>query len=86
MLKALKKNLWSVICSLWALIVALFWLSMRVIWSGISKVIADAFGVGDPTAFLLNVPLYICILLWAILHFPLQAWYFCVTKSGPKLL
>ena len=42
MLKALKKNLWSVICAFWALVVALFWTAMRVIWSGISKVIAIA--------------------------------------------
>ena len=41
MLKTIKNNLWSVICSAWALIIALFWLAMRVIWSGISKVIAD---------------------------------------------
>ena len=85
MLKTLKKNLWSVICSLWALVVALFWLSMRVIWSGISKVIADAFGVGDPTVFLLNVPLYICILLWVIFALSVASLVFLRDKKWPKI-
>lgn len=85
MLKDIKKNLWSVICSLWALVIALFWLAMRVIWSGISKVIADVFKVGDPTTFLLNVPLYICVLLWCIFAFSVASLLFLRDKKWPKI-
>ncbi|MBQ8433386.1 MAG: metallophosphoesterase [Clostridia bacterium] len=85
MLKDIKKNLWSVICSLWSLVIALFWLAMRVIWSGISKVIADVFGVGDPTAFLLNLPLYICVLLWCIFAFSVASLLFLRDKKWPKI-
>lgn len=85
MLKLVKKNLWSVICAFWALIVALFWTAMRVIWSGISKVIADAFGVGDPTAFLLNLPLYICIFLWGVFAFAVVALLFLRDKKWAKI-
>ena len=85
MFKALKRNLWSVICAFWALVVALFWLAMRVIWSGISKVIADVLGVGDPTPFLLNVPLYICILLWVIFALSVASLVFLHNKKWPKI-
>ena len=85
MLKDIKKNLWSVICSLWALVIALFWLAMRVIWSGISKVIADVFKVGDPTTFLLNLPLYICVLLWCIFAFSVASLLFLKSKKWPKI-
>lgn len=67
MLKNMKKDLWNILCVFWALVVALFWLSMRVIWSGISKVLYEAMGKSEPTAFLLNVPLYISIFLWVLL-------------------
>ena len=66
MLKTVKKHLWSVISAAWALVVALFWLAMRVIWSGISKVISEAAGEKEPSALMLNLPLYVCILLWVI--------------------
>ena len=61
MLKMIKKNLWNVLCAFWAMIVALFWFSMRVIWSGISKVLYEAMGKKEPTAFLLNFPLSVSI-------------------------
>ena len=67
MLKNVKKDLWNILCAFWALVVALFWFSMRVIWSGISKVLYEAMGKSEPTAFLLNVPLYISIFLWILL-------------------
>ena len=69
MLRITKKDLWNVICVFWAMIVALFWFSMRVIWSGISKVLYEAMGKKEPTAFLLNFPLYVSILLWGLLAF-----------------
>ena len=59
MLKMVKNNLWGVVCVLWAMAVALFWFAMRVIWSGISKVISDVLGANEPSAFMLNLPLYI---------------------------
>ena len=65
----IKKNLWNTLCVLWALVIALFWFAMRVIWSGISKVLYEAMGASEPTEFLLNVPLYISIFLWALLAF-----------------
>ena len=69
MLKMIKKNLWNVLCAFWAMIVALFWFSMRVIWSGISKVLYEAMGKKEPTAFLLNFPLYVSIFLWVLFAF-----------------
>ena len=66
-MEKIKKNLWSGICVLWALMVALFWFAMRVIWSGISKVLAEATGGSEPSAFLLELPLYISIFLWVLL-------------------
>lgn len=69
MIKHLKKHLWNVILAFWALIVALFWFAMRVIWSGISKVLSEAAGEKEPTALMLDLPLYISIFLWAVLVF-----------------
>ena len=69
MLGKFKKNLWNVICTFWALIIALFWFAMRVIWSGISKVISEAVGEKTPSAFMLNLPLFISIFLWVLLAF-----------------
>ena len=69
MLKMVKNNLWGVVCVLWAMAVALFWFAMRVIWSGISKVISDVLGANEPSAFMLNLPLYINVLLWLIFAF-----------------
>ena len=65
----MKKDLWKIICVIWSMAVALFWFSMRVIWSGISKVLYEALGMKEPTAFLLNVPLYINIILWCLVAF-----------------
>ena len=73
MLKIIKKDLWSILCVLWAMAVALFWFSMRVIWSGISKVLYEAMGKKEPTAFLLNLPLYISIFLWILFAFAVVA-------------
>lgn len=69
MLELVKKNRWNTICAFWALIVALFWFAMRVIWSGISKVLAEAIGAAEPSAFMLNLPLFISIFLWLLLVF-----------------
>ncbi len=62
-----KKDLWNILLVFWAMAVSLFWFSMRVIWSGISKVLYEAMGRKEPTAFLLNLPLYINIFLWILL-------------------
>ena len=67
MLSSFKKNLWSTICVIWALVISLFWFSMRVIWSGISKVIFEFTGAGEPSRFMLNLPLFISIFLWVLL-------------------
>jgi len=69
MLKNIKKDLWNILIVFWAMAVALFWFAMRVIWSGISKVLYEALGKNEPTAFLLNFPLYISILLWVLFAF-----------------
>ena len=69
MLEFVKKNRWNTVCAFWALIVALFWFAMRVIWSGISKVLAEGVGVKEPSAFMLNLPLFISIFLWLVLVF-----------------
>ena len=66
MLESIKKNLWNVICAVWALVIALFWFAMRVIWSGISKVVSEAMGADEPSAFVLDLPLYISIFLWIV--------------------
>ena len=62
-----KTKIWNTLLVFWAMAVALFWFSMRVIWSGISKVLYEALGREEPTAFLLNLPLYISIFLWVLL-------------------
>ena len=67
MAENIKKDLWNIICVVWAMVIALFWFSMRVIWSGITKVLFETMGKSEPTAFLLNVPLYISIFLWILL-------------------
>ena len=85
MLEYIKKNLWGGICAAWALVVALFWFSMRVIWSGISKVIADAFDVDMPNEFLLNLPLYVSIFLWLTLIFAVVSLVFIKGKKWPKI-
>ena len=82
MIKLFKKNMWNVLCVLWALVVALFWFAMRVIWSGISKVLYEAMGKSEPTTFHLNIPLYIKILLWALLAFALWHLFSGKTRSG----
>ena len=69
MFKIIKNNLWNVLNVFWAMTVALFWFSMRVIWSGISKVLYEAMGKSEPTAFLLELPLYISIFLWGVFAF-----------------
>src|SRR5699024_3684944 len=61
MLKFFKKNLLAVIACAYSLVVALFWLALRVNWSGISKALgADK----NPTFFVMETPLLVCIFLW----------------------
>ena len=62
----MKKNGWKIFGLFWSLTVALFWFAMRVIWSGISKVISEAFGEKEPSAFVLELPLYISVLLFTL--------------------
>ena len=69
MSQTLKKNLWSVICTFWSLVIALFWFAMRVNWSGISKVLCEAIGASEPSAFLLDLPMYISVFLWIVFAF-----------------
>ena len=85
MLEYIKKNLWSMACAFWSLVVALFWLAMRVIWSGISKVIADAFDIDMPNEFLLNLPLYVSIFLWLTLVFAVVSLAFIKDKKWTKI-
>ena len=86
MLEAIKKNKWNIICSIWALIIALFWFAMRVIWSGISKVISEILGNGEPTAFMLNLPLYVSILLWIVFAFSIANLTFLRHKKWSKIV
>ena len=81
----IKKNLWNGICVLWALIVALFWFAMRVIWSGISKVLVEATGGKEPTAFMLDLPLYISVFLWIVLALAVVNLVFGRGKKWPKI-
>lgn len=81
----IKKNLWNGICVFWALIVALFWFAMRVIWSGISKVLSEATGASEPTAFLLDLPLYISVFLWIVLALAVVNLVFGRGKKWPKI-
>lgn len=67
MLTAIKKNLWALLCAFWALVISLFWFSMRVIWSGISKVVSEFTGADAPSAFMLNLPLFVSVFLWLVL-------------------
>ena len=85
MLETMKKNLWSIICAVWALVIALFWFAMRVIWSGISKVIAEAVGEKTPSALTLDLPLYVCILLWLIFACAVASLVWLRDKKWPKI-
>ncbi len=85
MTEKIKKNLWSGICALWSLIVALFWFAMRVIWSGISKVVSEAVGESEPSAFMLNLPLYISIFLWIVLVASVANLLWQTDKKWPKI-
>ena len=84
-LEKIKKNLWNIISAFWALIVALFWFAMRVIWSGISKVLSEAAGKKAPTAFMLDLPLYISIFLWVVLAFAVVNLVWIRYKKWPKI-
>ena len=85
MRESIRKNLWNGICVFWALIVALFWFAMRVIWSGISKVLVEATGGSEPTAFLLDLPLYISVFLWIVLALAVVNLVFGRGKKWPKI-
>ena len=85
MIETIKKNLWSIICAFWALVVALFWFAMRVIWSGISKVVSEIIGTKEPSAFLLNLPLYISIFLWLVLALAVANLIWLGHKKWPKI-
>ena len=85
MLEKIKKHLWNMISVFWALIVALFWFAMRVIWSGISKVLSEATGTKTPTAFMLDLPLYISIFLWVVLAFAVINLVWIRSKKWPKI-
>ena len=86
MLKTIKKDLWNIICVFWAMVVALFWFAMRVIWSGISKVLYEVMGKSEPTAFLLNVPLYISIFLWVLVAFAVALLIWRGNKKWPAVV
>ena len=86
MLKAIKKNLWSIICAFWSLIVVLFWFAMRVIWSGISKVISEFADMDEPSKFLLDLPLYLTILLWIVVAFAVASLVWLNAKKWPKIV
>ncbi len=82
MLNALKKNLWSAICSFWSLLVALFWLALRVNWSGMSKVL----GADKNQSFLImQFPLLLCILFWIIFVLSLLAMLLLPKKRWTKI-
>ena len=85
MLNNVKKNFWSIICSLWSLVLALFWFALRVVWSGISKVIADTLIDDDPTAFMLNLPLYVSIFFWLTVAFSVISLIWLKDKKWPKI-
>ncbi len=85
MMEKIKKNLWSIICACWSLILALFWFAMRVIWSGISKVVSEAAGESEPSAFMLNLPLYISIFLWVVLTASVINLVWQTNKKWPKI-
>ena len=81
----IKKNLWNLISAFWALIVALFWFAMRVIWSGVSKVLSEAAGQKAPTAFMLDLPLYISIFLWGVFAFAVANLVWIRSKKWPNI-
>ena len=85
MKETIKKYLWSGLCALWALIIALFWFAMRVIWSGISKVVSEAVGEKEPSAFMLNLPLFITVLFWIIFALAVANAIFLNHKRWPKI-
>jgi hypothetical protein len=85
MRESIRKNLWNGICVFWALTVALFWFAMRVIWSGISKVLVEATGGKEPTAFMLDLPLYISVFLWIVLALAVVNLVFGRGKKWPKI-
>ena len=85
MLQTLKKKLWSILCAFWALVIALFWFAMRVVWSGISKVLCEAMGASEPSAFLLDLPLYISVFLWIVFAFGVASLLFLKDKRWPNI-
>lgn len=85
MLGKIKKNLWNLISAFWALIVALFWFAMRVIWSGVSKVLSEAAGQKAPSAFMLDLPLYISIFLWGVFAFAVANLVLIRSKKWPNI-
>ena len=85
MSQTLKKNLWSIICTFWSLVIALFWFAMRVIWSGISKVLCEAIGASEPSAFLLDLPMYISVFLWIVFAFAATSLLFLKERKWPKV-
>ncbi len=85
MLKTIKKHLWSIACAFWALIIALLWFAMRVIWSGISKVVSEAVGADEPSAFMLNLPLYLSVFLWLVFALAVAALIWLNHKRWPKI-
>lgn len=85
MLGNIKKNLWNLICAFWALLVALFWFAMRVIWSGVSKVLSEAAGQKAPSAFMLDLPLYISIFLWGVFAFAVANLVLIRSKKWPNI-
>ena len=85
MLSALKKHLWPTICAFWALVFSLFWFSMRVIWSGISKVVSEFAGADAPSAFMLNLPLYVTIFLWLVFAAAIANLLWSKKKKWPSI-
>lgn len=85
MICAMKKNLWSLICAFWALLISLFWFAMRVIWSGISKVVSEFTGASEPSAFMLNLPLYISVFLWLLFAAAVANLVLGKGKKWPKI-
>ena len=85
MLGNIKKNLWNLISAFWALLVALFWFAMRVIWSGVSKVLSEAAGQKAPSAFMLDLPLYISIFLWGVFAFAVANLVLIRSKKWPNI-
>ena len=85
MRQIIKNHLWSIICAFWSLTIALFWFAMRVIWSGISKVLSEATGANEPSALMLDLPLYISIALWLLFAFAVAALIFIRGKKWTNI-